>query len=238
MAGISLAGVSKRFGTVDVIRDVSFEVASGEFVVFLGPSGSGKTTLLRMIAGLEEHRRRRRSTIDGVRSNDAAGAARHRDGVPELRALSAHDGAREHGVRAAQRRRAEAEIARAGGEAARMLEIEALLDRRPRSCRADSGSGSRSAGRSSGARRRSCSTSRCRTSMRSCAPGCASSSPSCTSELGVDDDLRHPRPGRGDDARRPDRGAERRPIEQVGPPMEVYAGPASRSSPASSGRRR
>ena len=53
MAGIALSGVSKRYGTVEVIRDVSLDIDPGELVVFLGPSGSGKTTLLRMIAGLE-----------------------------------------------------------------------------------------------------------------------------------------------------------------------------------------
>ncbi len=45
--------VSKRYGEVLAVRDVSFEVASGELVTVLGPSGCGKTTTLRMIAGLE-----------------------------------------------------------------------------------------------------------------------------------------------------------------------------------------
>jgi spermidine/putrescine transport system ATP-binding protein len=45
--------VSKSFGAVEVLRDVSFSVESGEFVTLLGPSGCGKTTLLRIIAGLE-----------------------------------------------------------------------------------------------------------------------------------------------------------------------------------------
>lgn len=52
MASISLKGVSKKFGSVEVIRDLNLEIDAGEFVVFLGPSGSGKSTLLRMIAGL------------------------------------------------------------------------------------------------------------------------------------------------------------------------------------------
>jgi iron(III) transport system ATP-binding protein len=43
----------KRFGPVTAVRDVTLEIAEGEFVCFLGPSGCGKTTLLRMIAGLE-----------------------------------------------------------------------------------------------------------------------------------------------------------------------------------------
>ena len=53
MSQIILSNVSKNFGTVLVIDDISLSVGSGEFVVFLGPSGSGKSTLLRMIAGLE-----------------------------------------------------------------------------------------------------------------------------------------------------------------------------------------
>ena len=54
MTGLAITEVRKSFGSVDVIRDVSFEVAEGEFCVFVGPSGCGKSTLLRMVAGLEE----------------------------------------------------------------------------------------------------------------------------------------------------------------------------------------
>ena len=50
---IELRGVSKSFGSVDAVRDVSLEVRDGEFLTLLGPSGSGKTTVLRMIAGFE-----------------------------------------------------------------------------------------------------------------------------------------------------------------------------------------
>jgi multiple sugar transport system ATP-binding protein len=53
MAQVTLAGVSKSFGSVEVIRDVSLEIADGSFVVLVGPSGCGKSTLLRMVAGLE-----------------------------------------------------------------------------------------------------------------------------------------------------------------------------------------
>lgn len=45
--------VAKRFGNNIVLRDVSLEIASGEFLSILGESGSGKTTLLRLIAGFE-----------------------------------------------------------------------------------------------------------------------------------------------------------------------------------------
>lgn len=53
MAEVSLIGVSKRFGAVEAVRDLSLSIADGEFVVLLGPTGAGKTTMLRLIAGLE-----------------------------------------------------------------------------------------------------------------------------------------------------------------------------------------
>ena len=54
MADVRLTGVTKRFGTTEVLKGIDLEIADGEFVVFVGPSGCGKSTLLRTIAGLEE----------------------------------------------------------------------------------------------------------------------------------------------------------------------------------------
>jgi multiple sugar transport system ATP-binding protein len=53
MADVSLVDISKRFGAVEAVRNLSLSVADGEFVVLLGPTGAGKTTTLRLIAGLE-----------------------------------------------------------------------------------------------------------------------------------------------------------------------------------------
>jgi iron(III) transport system ATP-binding protein len=51
VAGISIARVSKRYGSVIAVRDLTLTVRDREFVTLLGPSGCGKTTLLRLIAG-------------------------------------------------------------------------------------------------------------------------------------------------------------------------------------------
>ena len=53
MADVALRNISKRFGTVEAVHDLSLTVKDGEFLVLLGPSGAGKTTTLRLITGLE-----------------------------------------------------------------------------------------------------------------------------------------------------------------------------------------
>jgi multiple sugar transport system ATP-binding protein len=66
---LKLSGVSKRFGERDAVRDLSLELASGEFLSLLGPSGCGKSTTLAMIAGfiLPDAGD---IMIDGIRIND------------------------------------------------------------------------------------------------------------------------------------------------------------------------
>lgn len=52
-AKVSISGVSKRFGKVFAVREVSLAISGGEFFSLLGPSGCGKTTLLRILSGFE-----------------------------------------------------------------------------------------------------------------------------------------------------------------------------------------
>jgi ABC-type sugar transport system ATPase subunit len=54
VARIELVGLSKFFGSVPAVKNLSLAINDGEFVVLVGPSGCGKTTTLRMIAGFED----------------------------------------------------------------------------------------------------------------------------------------------------------------------------------------
>ena len=63
---LDIRNVAKSFGKNPVLRDISLQVAEGEFLTILGESGSGKTTLLRIIAGFRERQFRRNS--DGRRA--------------------------------------------------------------------------------------------------------------------------------------------------------------------------
>jgi len=95
MAKIALKDVRKVYGSnIDAIKGVSMEIDDGEMIVLVGPSGCGKSTLLRMIAGLESISGGQ-IMIDGRVVNDLEPSDRDSHGFPELRALSAHDGAAE-----------------------------------------------------------------------------------------------------------------------------------------------
>jgi len=53
LAGITLQGVTKAYGSQSVLNDINLDIADGEFLTLVGPSGCGKSTTLRIIAGLE-----------------------------------------------------------------------------------------------------------------------------------------------------------------------------------------
>jgi len=131
VAALKLEGLSKRYGAVQVISELSLDVEDGEFLVFLGPSGCGKTSLLRMVAGLEEVSGGR-ILIGGRDVTQAAPGQRELAMVFQHYALYPHMTVRDNlafGLRNVGL--AESEIARRITESARMLELAALLDRKP-----------------------------------------------------------------------------------------------------------
>ncbi|MCB1355066.1 MAG: sn-glycerol-3-phosphate ABC transporter ATP-binding protein UgpC [Maritimibacter sp.] len=131
MSEIALDNVSKSFGSVEVIKDISFTVKAGELVVFLGPSGSGKSTLLRMIAGLETIDRGT-LTIGGKESQHLAPGQRKVAMVFQNYALYPHMTVRENMAFGLKNiGMAAPDIAERVAEAAKILEMEPLLDRRP-----------------------------------------------------------------------------------------------------------
>lgn len=132
MGKIVLDKVQKSFGSVTVIPEVDLTIEDGEFVVFVGPSGCGKSTLLRLIAGLEEASEGR-VLIGGRDVTDAAPAARGVAMVFQSYALYPHLTVAENiafPLKVAKLPRGEVgERVRA---VAAMLDLEPLLDRRPR----------------------------------------------------------------------------------------------------------
>ena len=114
-ASVTFDGVTKVYdGGTRAVNDLSLEVGDGEFIVLVGPSGCGKTTALRMVAGLEEITDGRDPDRRHGRQRRRPAQARRRDGLPELRALPAHDASSttsRFGLRCAARRRS----ARSGG---------------------------------------------------------------------------------------------------------------------------
>ena len=125
---------AKRYGEVSVIEDLNLDIQDHEFMVLVGPSGCGKSTALRMIAGLEEITGGTISIGDRVVNDAAAQGPRHRHGLPELRALPAHDRAREPRVRPARsaRRRKRGDGPPGERGRARSSASPQLLDRKPK----------------------------------------------------------------------------------------------------------
>ena len=95
MAKLELQAVSKQFKTGKVLDRISLAAEDGEIVAVFGPSGSGKTLLLRIVAGVEQPDEGRILLARPRRHRRCAGSARRGNGVPELRALSAHVGVRQ-----------------------------------------------------------------------------------------------------------------------------------------------
>ncbi len=132
MARVYLEHVTKRFGDVIAVNDLSLEARDGEFLVLVGPSGCGKSTALRMVAGLEE-------TTDGDiyigerRVTDVAPKDRDIAMVFQSYALYPHMSVYDNMAFGLKLRGIKKdEIKRRVDEAAGMLGIGQLLDRKPR----------------------------------------------------------------------------------------------------------
>ena len=132
MARLQLKNVAKRYGSVEVLRDINLDIADGEFIVLVGPSGCGKSTLLRMIAGLEPISEGD-FLIDDERMNDIRPRDRDIAMVFQSYALYPHmDVARNMGV--SMEIRGDAAAARQARvvEAGRALGLDKLLERLPK----------------------------------------------------------------------------------------------------------
>ena len=131
MADVTLKGIKKSYGAVDVIKGVDIEINDGEFVVFVGPSGCGKSTLLRMIAGLEDITGGALE-IGGRVVNEIPASERGIAMVFQSYAIFPHMTVRENiafGLTIAKTPKQEKDAKVL--EAARILQMEHLLDRRP-----------------------------------------------------------------------------------------------------------
>ncbi|MDR7143902.1 sn-glycerol-3-phosphate ABC transporter ATP-binding protein UgpC [Rhizobium sp. BE258] len=129
---VVLQKVEKRYGSLDVIHGIDLTIDPGEFTVFVGPSGCGKSTLLRMIAGLEEISGGA-LLLDNERMNEVAPAKRGIAMVFQSYALYPHMSVYKNlafGLETAGYKKAEIEpkVRRA----AEILQIEKLLERKPK----------------------------------------------------------------------------------------------------------
>ena len=133
MASLSLKGIGKRYPNgFEAVKDFNLEIEDKEFIIFVGPSGCGKSTTLRMIAGLEEI-----TTgdlfIDGKRMNEVEPKDRDIAMVFQNYALYPHMTVFDNMAFGLKLRKVpKEEIEQKVLEAAKILDLEQLLDRRPK----------------------------------------------------------------------------------------------------------
>src|SRR4051812_19284519 len=132
MAGIELKDITKRYpdGT-EAVKDLSLEIADGEFMILVGPSGCGKSTALRMIAGLEDISEGELLIGDRV-VNNLSPKDRDIAMVFQSYALYPHMTVRDNmGFALKLAKVPQEEINRKVEEAARILDLQQHLDRKP-----------------------------------------------------------------------------------------------------------
>src|SRR5436309_2920665 len=208
VARVQLSGVTKKFGAVTAVNEITLEIPDKQFTVLVGPSGCGKTTALRLIAGLEE------ATAGDIfigerRVNDVPPKDRDIAMVFQNYALYPHMTVYDNmafGLRL--RKYPKTEIDRRVKEAAEMLGIGMLLDRKPKQL----SGGQRQRGTGPGHRARAPGLPDGRTAeqpRRKTARADAGRDQEAARPAADHHDLCHPRPGRGDDDGGPDCGDER-----------------------------
>jgi ABC-type sugar transport system ATPase subunit len=134
VARIELLNLTKSFGAVRAVKDLTFSIEDGEFVVFVGPSGCGKTTTLRMIAGFEDPTSGE-IRIDGRVVNDLEPRDRGLGMVFQSHALFPHKTVAqniEFGLR--MKKVPQQERSKRVRDVAEMVRITHLLDKMPAQC--------------------------------------------------------------------------------------------------------
>jgi multiple sugar transport system ATP-binding protein len=132
MAEIALEHITKRYGDgFEAVKDLNLDIPDGEFMILVGPSGCGKSTALRMVAGLEDITGGE-LRIGGQVVNDRAPKDRDIAMVFQNYALYPHMTVRENmGFALRLAKAPEAEINQKVSEAAKILDLEPHLDRKP-----------------------------------------------------------------------------------------------------------
>ena len=133
MASLSLKGIQKIYPNgFHAVKDFNLEIADKEFIIFVGPSGCGKSTTLRMIAGLEDISDGT-FKIDGKVMNNVEAKDRDNAMVFQNYALYPHMTVYDNMAFGLKLRKVpKAEIDKKVREAARILDLEKLLDRKPK----------------------------------------------------------------------------------------------------------
>jgi len=132
MAEIALEHITKRYGDgYEAVKDLNLDVTDGEFMILVGPSGCGKSTALRMVAGLEDITAGELK-IGGQLMNDRAPKDRDIAMVFQNYALYPHMTVRENmGFALKLAKTPDEEINQKVTEAAKILDLEQHLDRKP-----------------------------------------------------------------------------------------------------------
>lgn len=132
MADLKLTNVAKKYGEVEVLKNINLDIKQGELMVFVGPSGCGKSTLLRMIAGLEKISSGTLE-IEGTLMNDVPPAKRGIAMVFQSYALYPHMTVRDNMTFALKIAKMPADEINASVEnAAKVLQLTDYLDRLPK----------------------------------------------------------------------------------------------------------